>query len=217
MGSRRAEMRVGVLIGGDNAVRAAHSLSADPLVEDVVVVGPAKSSNFEVVDDAAGINVLIGSGRSAPRRARELGLPLVWDGEKAVDGVAVWGASISGLGISMASRQRGAAVAAVAHPDLPQGDGQSVRFPRPVGATQVTKGTLEGQEILAGKSYNEYAACLIKTKRRDLTIVDRSAYLSGIALAAGIAVFGSGQRPVWAEALKYLETATGMGLVMAEA
>jgi hypothetical protein len=211
-------MKVGVLIGGgDHSVRAAHSLAADPLTEVVVVVGPAKSRSFKIVDDPSGLDVLVGSGPDAPKQARGFGLPLIWDGNDQVEGVRVWGASVSGLAAAMAMRERKVEVAAAAHPDHPPGTGSSLRFARPVGATQVD-GVAHGQlRVLVGKSYNEYAACLVMARKRRLTIVDRAAFLSGIALAAGLAVFADSPQAVWEDALPYLETATGMGLVMAEA
>lgn len=211
-------MKVGVLIGGgDHPVRAAHSLAADPLTETVVVVGPAKSRSFKVVDDPSGLEVLVGSGPDAPKQARGFGIPLIWDGNEQVEGVRVWGASVSGLAAAMATRERRVEVAGAAHPDHPPGAGSSLRFARPVGATQVDSVAHGSHQILVGKSYNEYAACLVMTRKRRLTIVDRAAYLSGIALAAGLAVFADSPRAVWDQALPYLETATGMGLVMAEA
>ena len=209
-------MRVGVLLGGDHVVRAAHSLAADPIAEEVVVVGPAKSRSFRVVDDPTGCDVLVGSGPGAPGRARSFGIPLIWDGGKHKRGVAVWGASLAGLATAMASRERKVDLVAVAHPDEPAGRGRSIRFARPVGATQTDVRRLGDRQIHVGRSYNEFGACLVATKRRNVTIVDRAAFLSGIALAAGAASFGGGQAAVWDDGLRYLETAVGMGLVMAE-
>ena len=218
MAAGRTEVRVGVLIGGgDHSVRAAHSLAADPLADLVVVVGPAKSHSFKVVDDPSGLDFLVGSGPAAPARAREFGLPLVWDGDHSVEGVGIWGASVAGLAAAMASRERKVEIAAAAHPDHAPGGGESVRFARPVGATQVDSLDLGAYTVLVGKSYNDYAACMISAKKRRLTILDRAGFLSGIALAAGAALWAGTPRAVWDAGLTYLETATGMGLVMAEA
>jgi hypothetical protein len=213
---------VGVLIGGENAVRAAHSLAAEPSVDDLVVIGPATSNNFKVVKDPTGLDVLVGSGADAPRQARRHDLPLVWDGDRSEEGVLVWGASILGLAAAIGARQRKPALVAAAHPDAPAGDGQSVRFARPVGATQVSRVKLDrdGSDATAvelGRSYNEYAACVVQTKKRQVTVVDVAAFLSGIALAAGVAAIRSSPTPVWDRALPYLEMAHSMGLVMAEA
>jgi hypothetical protein len=71
--------------------------------------------------------------------------------------------------------------------------------------------------VLVGRSYNDYAACMISAKKRRLTILDRAGFLSGIALAAGAALWTGTPRAVWDGGLTYLEIATGMGLVMAEA
>lgn len=210
-------MKVGVLIGGETSVRAAHSLSADPLVDELVVLGPATSHNFRVVQSAAGLDVLVGSGPQAPTEARKHNLPLIWDGNEPSDGVAIWGASLIGLAAAIAKRQRNTTVVAAAHPDAVQASGASIRFAKPVGATQVDLIPLDGISVGLGKSYNDYAACLVTTKKRQITVVDRALFIQGIALAAGLAVFGNGLRPVWDEPLKYLETATGMGLQMAQA
>lgn len=215
-------MKVGVLIGGENAVRAAHSLAAEPSVEELVVIGPATSNNFKVVKNPAGLDVLVGSGPEAPKQALRHGLPLIWDGDTRSEGVAVWGASIVGMAAAIGARQRKPALIAAAHPDAPVGNGQSVRFARPVGATQVSAvdlGSRNGASpaVELGKSYNDYGACVVQTKKRQVTVVDVATFLSGIALAAGVAAYKATPAPVWDRALPYLEMAHAMGLVMAEA
>ncbi|HEX9865260.1 MAG TPA: hypothetical protein VGC03_09875, partial [Acidimicrobiia bacterium] len=114
-------MKVGVLVTGDIAVRAAHSLSAHPGIDEVVVIGPARSRSFRVVPDADGCDVLIGTGDRAPNKARELGVRLVWDGDDPTDGVVVWGASPVGVALALAARESEPRVVAVAHPDLDEG------------------------------------------------------------------------------------------------
>jgi hypothetical protein len=215
--SGRPFVKVGVLVGGENAVRAAHSLSAEAVIDQVVVIGPAKSDNFKVVKDASGLDVLIGSGPEAPGQARHHGRPLVWDGDGPADGVVVWGASIPGLAAAMGARHRKPSIVAAAHPQAPTGSEGSVRFPRPVGATQVSAVALPGTVVSVGKSYNEYGACVVESKRRQVTVVDIASFLAGIALAAGIAAYEAGPTAVWDRSLPYLEMAHSMGLVMAEA
>lgn len=215
-------MKVGVLIGGENAVRAAHSLAAEPSIEELVVIGPATSNNFKVVKDPTGLDLLVGSGPQAPKQARPYSLPLVWDGDTQSEGVAVWGASIVGMAAAIGARQRRPNLIAAAHPDAPVGSGRSVRFGRPVGATQVSEVDLNSPNgssptVELGKSYNEYAACAVQTKKRQISVVDVAAFLSGVALAAGVAAYGASPSPVWDRALPYLEMAHTMGLVMAEA
>ena len=62
----------------------------------------------------------------------------------------------------------------------------------------------------------EFAACLAEGAQRRVAVVDQAAFLSGIALAAGVACLDGEGSPVWETALPYLEAATEMGLVMAE-
>lgn len=215
MAAHPAIVRIGVLMTGDRAVRAAHSLAADPLAEEVVVVGPAKSRSFKVVEEPSQCDLLIGSGPTAPAKAREFGLPLVWDGKKRTNGVSVWGANLAGLALAMAERESRVTTIAIADPDAPAGSGSSVRFAKPVGATQVAEIALNGHSLLQGKSYNDHAGCLVVSKSRRVTIIDKADFLSGIALAAGVAVLAGEPRPVWDASLVYLETAVAMGLVMA--
>lgn len=198
---------------GDVAVRAAHSLSAHPTVEEVVVIGPAKSKNFKVVDTAEGCDLLIGTGASAPEQAARLGVPLIWDGESAADAVAVWGANPSGLTLALAARETDPQLVAIAQPGAAGGSDHVARFPDPIGVLDVADTTYAGQRLAVGRSPNDFCACLAVGAARKVTIVDDGAFLAGIALAAGIAVEAG---PVWDSALPYLQTAMAMGLVMAE-
>lgn len=198
---------------GDVAVRAAHSLSAHPTVEEVAVIGPAKSKNFKVVDTAEGCDLLIGTGASAPEQAARLGVPLIWDGESAADAVAVWGANPSGLTLALAARETDPQLVAIAQPGAAGGSDHVARFPDPIGVLDVADTTYAGQRLAVGRSPNDFCACLAVGAARKVTIVDDGAFLAGIALAAGIAVEAG---PVWDSALPYLQTAMAMGLVMAE-
>lgn len=212
-------VRVGLLVTGDTAVRSAHSLQAHPGVDEIVVVGPAKSKSFEVVDNADGCDLLVGQGEKAPRLARKHGVPLVWDGEGHDEkGVVVWGASPTGLAIALASREPDPRLVAVAHPDIDgSGTTRNTRFPDPVGRLGVFDATLGGRPVALASSPNEFAACLAVGASRRVTVVDHGGFMSGVALAAGIAAANGASRPVWEAALSYLEAATEMGLVMAEA
>lgn len=211
-------MKVGLLVTGDLAVRAAHSLAAHPGIDEVVVIGPAKSKSFEVVRDAKSCDLLVGSGIDAPAKARKHAVPLIWDGAAAEAGVAVWGASPEGLALSLASRESDPRVVALAHPTADSvSSGRKTRFPDPVGSVQVAD-TIFGERPLAvGKSPNDFAACLAVGADRRVAIVDSGAFMSGIALAAGIAAYEPDMsRPVWEEALPYLDDVVSMGLVLAE-
>lgn len=209
-------MKVGVLVTGDIAVRAAHSLSAHPGIDEVVVIGPARSRSFKVVPDADGCDVLIGTGDRAPDKARELGVRLVWDGDDPAEGVVVWGASPVGVAVALATRESEPRVVAVAHPDLDEGTDHQVRFPDPIGALKASDVTFGGRHVALAKSPDQLAACLAVGAERRVTIIDDGAFLSGIALAAGVAIVADQPGPVWASALSYLQTAAAMGLVMAD-
>lgn len=210
-------MRVGLLVTGDTSVRAAHSLSAHPVVDEVVVVGPATSKSFRVVADATGCDFLVGAGKTAPQKASARGVPLVWDGDAPSEGVAVWGASPVGLALSLAAREPDPRLVAVAHPDL---DGQhsdrTARFPDPVGRLGVSDEQAGGKPVAIARSRTDFAACLVVGGGRRVTIVDDASFLAGVALAAGVSVAVGGGGATWDSALTYLETATEMGLVMAE-
>lgn len=209
-------MRIGVLVTGDIAVRAAHSLSTYPDVEDVVVIGPARSKSFEVVDDADGCDYLIGSGNEAPAIARKHGVPLLWDGENAEAGVAVWGASPEGLTLALASRESDPRLIAVAHPRITGGKDHRAKFPEPIGTIEVADSTYAGQRLAKGRSPNEFAACLAIGAERRVTIIDDGLFMSGVALASSIARIDGDGGPVWDKALAFLQATSALGLVMAE-
>ena len=205
-------MRVGVLVTGDVAVRAAHSLGGHPNVDEVVVIGPATSKSFEVVEGADGCDYLIGHGEKAPAMAEPHGVPLIWDGDHA--GGHVWGASPGGLALSLAARESDPRLVAVAHPGVQGGSDQTVRFPKPIGRISAADSAVGGLRLAQARS-SQFSACLVEGGTRSVSIVDDGAFLAGVALAAGIACVGTGG-PVWDNALPYLQAAVLMGLVMAE-
>jgi hypothetical protein len=210
-------VKVGVLASGDTAVRAAHSLAAHPPVEEVLVIGPARSRSFRVVPDATECDILVGSGPAAPGRARKLGVPLLWDGETSEEGVTVWGASPIGLALAMAAREPDPRIVAAAHPEFDEGSDHQVRFPDPVGSVKVADATFGGRRVALAHSPDRFAACLAVGSERMVTIVDDGAFMSGIALAAAIdAIDGGSPAAVWDRALPYLQAASAMGLVLAD-
>lgn len=210
-------MRIGLLVTGDISVRAAHSLSAHRDVEEIVVVGPATSKSFRVVESADQCDYLVGSGPTAPEMARRHGVPLLWDGHEPAEGVAVWGASPTGLAVTLATRETDPRLVAVAHPDLVVDTfDRTNRFPDPIGRVGVRDAQLGGYPVAEARSPNEFAACLAVGAGRRVTVVDHGHFLSGVALAAGLAALNGSSAPVWERSLPYLETATTMGLVMAE-
>lgn len=210
-------MKIGLLVTGDVSVRAAHSLAAHEGIDEVVVLGPATSKSFEVVESAIGCDYLVGSGPTAVEAARRHGVPLIWDGPAAEDGVAVRGASPTGFALAMAAREPDPRLVAVAHPDLAVDTfDRTTRFPQPVGRVGVRETHLDGRPVAEARSPNEFAACLAVGVKRQVTVVDHGHFLSGVALAAGIAVANGGTTAVWEDALPYLEAAAEMGLVMAQ-
>jgi hypothetical protein len=209
-------VRVGVLASGDTAVRAAHSLSAHSGVDEVVVIGPARSRSFRVVPDASECDILVGSGADAPARARKLEVPLLWDGETAEEGVMVWGASPVGLALALAAREPDPRIVAAAHPEFDEGADHQVRFPDPIGPVKVADASFGGRRVALAHSPDRFAACLAVGSERMVTIVDDGAFMSGIALAAAIEALDGGPVAVWDRALPYLQAASAMGLVMAD-
>jgi hypothetical protein len=211
-------VKVGVLVTGDTAVRAAHSLSAQEGVASVVVIGPARSKSFDVVDNAAGCDVLVGSGPGAPALARKHGLPLVWDGDGPKRGVGVWGADPAGITISLGVVEPDPRLVAIAHPEISSNGGdRRVRFPSPVGLTMVRDTAVDGRPLAVGRSKNEYASSYVVAGNRTLTILEDAKFMAGVALAAGVSVLSDAARPVWDDAETYLSTVFAMGLVLGEA
>ncbi|HJQ75991.1 MAG TPA: hypothetical protein VJ948_01880 [Acidimicrobiia bacterium] len=210
-------MKVGVLVTGEIAVRAAHSLQAHPAVDQVVVVGPAKSRNFEVVDEPVGCDFLVGNGGEAPTLARRHGLPLVWDGDHPAEGVRMWGASPVGVALALAAREPDPRLVAVAHPLIDDSHTtRTTRFPDPLGRLGVRDAEFGGRPVAIAHSPNEFAACLAVGAERRVAVVDHGEFMSGVALGAGVIVASDEPAPVWDHALPYLETITTMGLVMAQ-
>jgi hypothetical protein len=210
-------VKIGLLVTGDTSVRAAHSLQAHSQVDEVVVIGPAKSKSFRVVATAEGCDFLVGSGDDAPGMAVDQGVPLIWDGEEERPGVVVWGASPSGITLALATRESDPRLVALAHPEIGEGaTSRTTRFPDPVGRLGVRDVQVDGRPIAVAHSPNDFAACLIEGASRRVAVVDHGAFLSGVALAAGVACRNADAGPVWGSGLAYLEAAMEMGLVMAE-
>jgi hypothetical protein len=181
-----------------------------------VVIGPARSKSFRVVPTADGCDYLIGTGANAPNLARKHAVPLIWDGESIEEGIIVAGASPAGLALALASREPDPRLVAVSHPDYEEGSGHAVRFPEPVGTATVNDMTYGERRVAMAQSSNRFAACLAVGAGRTVTIVDDGAFMSGIALGAGVSVADGAPKMVFEDALTYLQTATEMGLVMAD-
>lgn len=209
-------MKVGVPAAGEAASRAAHSLAAHPAVDQLVIIGPANSRYYQVVEDPSDCDLLVVTGPDAPSRHASSGVPMVWDGPQRLPGVVVWGASPLGLALALAERENDPEEIAVAHPDLAPQLGGRVRFPDPVGRVGVAETAVGGRSMLAGKPNGSFAAVMVKGRDRSVAVVDDGAFMTGITLAAGVAVADGTPRPVWGDSLSYLMAVTEMGLVMAE-
>lgn len=208
-------MRIGLLVTGDIAVRAAHTLTGSEHVDELVVIGPAKSKNFKVVQSADGCDYLLGAGARAVGLAKRHAVPLIWDGMTSQDGVAVWGANPTGLALAVASRETDPRLVAVAHPSIDVETAErSQRFPAPIGTTSVSDDLFDDKPVARATS-KTFGAVLVESSQRRVTLIDDGSFMAGIALAAAIGCVAS-PGPVWESALPYLQTATAMGLVMAE-
>jgi hypothetical protein len=128
----------------------------------------------------------------------------------------VWGATPIGLALALAAREPDPRIVAAAHPDFEEGSDHLVRFPDPVGSVKAADATFAGRRVALAHSPDRFAACLAVGSERMVTIVDDGAFLSGIALAAGIDAVNGGPVAVWDRALEYLRAASAMGLVMAD-
>lgn len=209
-------MRLVVVVDGETTTRAAHSLSTHPGVEQVAVLGPAKSTHFDTVTSLAGFDAVVGTDKAAAP-SREAGLPVIVSGD--LPGQAgVSGASIPGLALALAVGVEGVHSVAVAVPGEEMGD-ETVTFPSPIDARPAHRELFDGHEVQVADS-NELAAAMVLGESRHRVVVDHPPFLAGIALAAGIGVFLEGPVtepiPTWTRSRAYLRTAVEMGLVVGE-
>jgi hypothetical protein len=116
----------------------------------------------------------------------------------------------------MAAGEADPQLVALAHPALDAGTDRQIRFPDPIGAAEAADTTFSGQRLAVAKSATPFAGCLVRSAGRNVTVVDDGRFMSGVTLAAGIALVDSDPTPVWGEPYLYLMAATSMGLVMGE-
>lgn len=126
------------------------------------------------------------------------------------------GANPQGLTLALAARETDPRLVAVAHPSLEGGSDQIAPFPKPIGRLPAADSTYADRRLAMAHTNGDFAACLVQGAERSVAIVDDSAFLSGIALAAAIDIADETPKAVWDDALSYLKAATAMGLVMAE-
>jgi hypothetical protein len=186
-------------------------------VERVVVIGPARSNSFQVVGSAKDCDVLIGSGPDAPNIASRHGVPLVWDGDEGALGVLVWGGSPRGLTLALAAGEPDPQVVALADPDADPGEDRMISFPLPIGRILTADVVIGDRPVALGRSDGDFVACYVKSAERELTIIDDTKFLRGVALAAGAFLGSDGPMAAWDRPYPFLQTATEMGLVLGEA
>lgn len=209
-------MKVAIAVEGEVTTRAAQSLSSHPDVE-VVLLAPANSSQFEVVDTPEGCVAVFGAG-TAVRVAAASRLPAVTTaGLEGQPGVA-W-ASIQGLALALASDLDSIRRVAAAIPGEPGGD-ETVVFPSPIDGRLAMDEKVDSRHLLVARGEGSLASALALGGNRHRAIMDDHRFMEAIALAAGVGVLGEGELtgavPVWERSGPYLQTAAEMGLVIGE-
>lgn len=209
-------MKVAIAVEGEVTTRAAQSLSSHPDVE-VVLLAPANSSQFEVVDTPEGCVAVFGAG-TAVRVAAASRLPAVTTaGLEGQPGVA-W-ASIQGLALALASDLDSIRRVAAAIPGEPGGD-ETVVFPSPIDGRHAMDEKVDSRHLLVARGEGSLASALALGGDRHRAIMDDHRFMEAIALAAGVGVLGEGELteavPVWERSGPYLQTAAEMGLVIGE-
>ena len=207
-------MKVVVAVEGEATRRAAHSLSPHPDIE-VALLAPATSTQFSVVDSAAGHDAVVGLGRAA-RVAAASGVPAVvagsLDGNRGIEHC-----SIPGLALALAADLESPGTVAVAMPGADGGD-ETIVFPSPIDSRRAHPETFSGRTVFVADGHETVAAAMALGRDLHRVILDDHRFMEGIALAAGVGILVAGfeSGPVWEHAAPYLQTATEMGLVIGE-
>lgn len=209
-------MRIAVAVEGEVTTRAAQSLSAHPDVE-VVLLAPAKSSQFEVVDTPQGCAAVFGAG-TAVRVAAASRLPAVTTSRLEGQPGVAW-ASIQGLAVALASDLDRIQRIAAALPGEPDGE-ETVVFPSPIDGRQAVEEKVDSRSLLMGRGEGSLASALALGGERHRVIMDDHRFMEAVALAAGVGILTedelTGTVPVWERSRPYLRAAAEMGLVIGE-
>ncbi len=209
--------RVLIAVEGEVTMRAAQSLAAQPGVDQISLLAPAKSASFPTVERATGYDLIVGRAVAAEVGAKE-GIPAVVEGTLEVQ-PGMYHASIAGLAMSLAVGVDGVETVAVATPGEPQGRRHLV-FPSPIDARNAVEDRVDGHEVLVANGAGPLASAMVLGADRHRVIVDDHHFLAGIALAAAAAVALTDPPeepvPVWTRAGDYLRLAVEMGLVIGE-
>lgn len=209
-------MRVAVAVEGEVTTRAAQSLSSHPDVE-VVLLAPAKSSQFEVADTPEGCAAVIGA-ESAVRIAAASRLPAVATTRLGTQPGVAW-ASIPGLALALSSDLDSIRQVAVAVPGDPDGD-ETVVFPSPIDGRKAVAEEIDSRHLLVARGDGPLASALALGGDRHRAIMDDHRFMEAIALAAGVGALTEGELtgpvPAWERSRPYLRAAAEMGLVIGE-
>lgn len=208
-------MRVAVADEGEVTTRAAQSLSTHPDVE-VVLLEPATSSQFEVVESPEGCAAVFGADLAADAASRA-GLPAIVMGDLQAAGGICW-ASIPGMALALAAGMENPDLVGAALPGDPGGD-RTVVFPSPIDGRQTGLESFGDRQLHVGRGDGPLASALAIGPRLHRVIIDDHRFMGGIALAAGVALLDddlSAPVPVWERAAPYLQAAADMGLVIGE-
>ncbi|MGA7270440.1 MAG: hypothetical protein WB239_05140 [Acidimicrobiia bacterium] len=209
--------RVLVAVEGEVTMRAAHSLAAQPGIDQISLLAPARSASFPTVERATGYDLVVGRGVAAEVGVKE-GIPAVVEGTLG-EQPGVYHASLRGLAMALAVGVEGVDIVAVALPGEPQGRRQLV-FPSPIDARNAVEERMDGHELSVANGTGPLAAAMVLGGDRHRVIIDDHHFMAGIALAAAAAVALADPpqepEPVWTRAVDYLRVAADMGLVIGE-
>lgn len=209
-------MRVAVAVEGDVTTRAAQSLSTHPDVE-VVLLAPATSTQFKVVETPDGCAAVFGADK-ASRTAAEAGLPSVLTNDTDDRSGLRW-ASIEGLALALAADMDDLHTVAIAVP-ADAGGTDTVVFPSPIDGRSAEERQMGGRSIFVAGVDGPLASALAFGLNRHRVVMDDHRFMEAIALAAGVGILMedgiAGSVPVWERSGPYLRAATDMGLVIGE-
>ena len=220
MGTGFARLRVLVLADQEADLRVAHTLSSEPGVTEVAVLGKAHSASLRRVSEPNGFDLVVSYGPEAFAVASDIGAAALSATELDVSPVpAVVGASLFGLGMAMAARLEAAGNKvdrmAIARPGGSTGS-HRIDFPLPVGRVSGAVLTDTPVEVIEAEAADGYAAITVESGSLKQGVVDDHRFLAAIALGAGIALIPpAGIVRVWDSPGSYLARAEAMGLVAA--
>lgn len=208
-------MRLVMAVEGESTTRAAQSLAVHPGVDEVALLAPTTSRQFQTVESALGFDAVVGAGKAASIADRA-GIPAIVTGALHAQPGVAW-ASVEGVAFALLEGDAGRP--AVAIEGEPGGETPIV-FPSPIDSRTAEEEFIDGRSLLVARGAGPLAAAMVLEPNRHRVILDDQAFLRGVALAAGVGLLLDGPVdvpvPVWERAAAYLKTASDMGLVIGE-